>query len=82
MIAADLDADGRHELLLGGSDGNLYALGDARGRRRSSGKFRSAAASASRCWPTSTATTAPRSWSPPRTAGSIASKASDNSTRP
>jgi hypothetical protein len=34
FIAADLDADGRQELLLGGSDGNLYALGERSGRAR------------------------------------------------
>jgi outer membrane protein assembly factor BamB len=32
FIAADLDADGRQELLLGGSDGNLYALAERSGR--------------------------------------------------
>jgi hypothetical protein len=34
FIAADLDADGRQELLLGGADGNLYALGERSGRAR------------------------------------------------
>jgi outer membrane protein assembly factor BamB len=34
MSAADLDADGRHELVFGGSDGNLYALAERSGRAR------------------------------------------------
>jgi hypothetical protein len=32
MAAADLDGDGRHELLFGGSDGHLYALGEREGQ--------------------------------------------------
>jgi hypothetical protein len=34
MVAADLDADGRQELVLGGSDGNLYALAERSGGAR------------------------------------------------
>jgi hypothetical protein len=32
MVAADLDGDGRQELILGSSDGNLYALAERSGR--------------------------------------------------
>ena len=34
MTAADLDGDGRQELILGGSDGNLYALAERSGQVR------------------------------------------------
>jgi outer membrane protein assembly factor BamB len=34
MAAADLDADGRHELVFGSSDGSLYALAERAGRAR------------------------------------------------
>ena len=34
MTAADLDGDGRQELVLGGSDGNLYALAERSGQVR------------------------------------------------
>jgi outer membrane protein assembly factor BamB len=34
MAAADLDDDGREELVLGGSDGNLYALAERSGKVR------------------------------------------------
>ncbi len=34
MAAADLDGDGRHELVLGGSDGNLHALAERSGQAR------------------------------------------------
>ena len=34
MAAADLDGDGRQELVLGGSDGNLYALAERSGQAR------------------------------------------------
>jgi hypothetical protein len=34
MAAADLDGDGRHELLLGGADGNLHALAERAGQAR------------------------------------------------
>ena len=34
MAAADLDGDGRQEILLGSSDGNLYALAERAGGAR------------------------------------------------
>jgi hypothetical protein len=34
IAAADLDADGRHELVLGGADGKLYALAERAGQAR------------------------------------------------
>ena len=34
MAAADLDGDGRQELVFGGSDGNLYALAERSGQAR------------------------------------------------
>ena len=34
MIAADLDGDGRRELLFGGDDGKLHALGERDGKPR------------------------------------------------
>ena len=34
VVAADLDADGRHDLVFGGSDGNLYALAERSGQAR------------------------------------------------
>jgi hypothetical protein len=34
MVAADIDADGRQELVLGSSDGNLYALAERSGQGR------------------------------------------------
>ena len=34
MAAADLDADGRQELVLGSCDGNLYALAERSGGAR------------------------------------------------
>jgi hypothetical protein len=34
MAAADLDGDGRQEVLLGSSDGNLYALAERAGGAR------------------------------------------------
>ena len=34
MAAADLDADGRMEVLLGGDDGSLHALGERYGKAK------------------------------------------------
>ena len=69
MIAADLDGDGRMAVLFGCDDGKLHALGERDGKPRCSGPSISAAASASRSWPTSPATAGPRSSSRRKTGG-------------